>query len=182
MKTVAFNRRAEEPVSVADVDLIADSALLMPAHPLFVPDFSADWEARLYVAFRVSRLGKSIRPAFAPRYYDATTLALRIIPRGVPATSGLCGILDFALALGRWQSLPQSGSTLRIDCGDTETTLDYNNLRIDDALSAVSQVATLKTGDIIMPLYIPLPDSAITLGTRLTAEVNGEMWLDVKIR
>ena len=62
-------KRPDEPVIFTK----ADSALLKPGRPFFVPDDMGriDYEAEVVV--RICRLGKSIPTRFAHRYYDALT-------------------------------------------------------------------------------------------------------------
>ena len=54
----------------------ADSALLTGGKPFFIPDFTqrCDYETELVV--RICRLGRSIAPCFAHRYYDAVTVGI----------------------------------------------------------------------------------------------------------
>lgn len=187
MKTIAFQRTPGEPVVMPlRIDLIADSALVQYDKPVFLPDFTDRWSAVLYVAYRISRLGKSITPKFAPRYYDAVTLALRVLPshllqmlyQGYSPT-GIGGVFDNCVAIGKW--MPLSDKPLSIQTTDIDITLTSEQTGIDSTLSAISQFSTLKMGDIIMPCHLPL---AITPapGTDLTASLDGTPVLPIRIR
>ena len=59
----------------------ADSALLKPGRPFFVPDDMGriDYEAELVI--RICRLGKNIPERFAHRYYDAVTVGIDFTAR-----------------------------------------------------------------------------------------------------
>lgn len=154
MKTLAFDRQPSEPLRQMSsrLELIADSAIVMPRHPVFLPDFAGKWECRVFVAYRISRLGKSIRRRFASRYYDAVTLAAVLRPAEEAALSPL--FYDFALTLGQWQPLPADDAPLTVDAGGRRQTLTQDVAGIDAMTELVSQVATLKTGDILMPCRI----------------------------
>ena len=65
---------------MSDVDFHPDSALLLPGRPMFYPDFTGDWQAQLYMAVHINRLGKSVSTKFAPRYYDGASVAVRVEP------------------------------------------------------------------------------------------------------
>ena len=189
MKAIAFQRTPGEPVIMPlRIDLIAYSALVPYNRPVFLPDFATQWNAVLYVAYRVSRLGKSITPKFAPRYYDAVTLALRLIPSHLLAMlrngyfpTGIGGVFDHCVALGQWMPLPEQDEPLVIEATELSATLTAQQTGIDQALSALSQFSTLKMGDIIMPCHLPL---AITPkpGIDFTATLSAEPVLPIRIR
>ena len=69
--------KPEEPVIFTK----ADSALLKPGKPFFVPDDMGriDYEAEVVV--RICRLSKNIAERFAHRYYDAVTVGLDLTAR-----------------------------------------------------------------------------------------------------
>lgn len=184
MKTIAFNRHPGEAFATPiDIDLIADSALVLPGRPLFVPDFSSSWMARIYLVFRVSRLGKSINRKFAHRYYDAVTLAVRLIPREPELPQGLAGLFDDCLQLGRWVKLPAEGEKFSIVINDNAPIeLSLDEVGIESAVSLVSNVATIKMGDIILPCSLPQELGPVEIDSRLVATVGGEEALSVKFK
>lgn len=143
--------------SLHSFELIADSALTLPGRPTFIPDFKevTTWKAIPLIAVRISRLGKTISAKFASRYFDACTLAARIMPydsQGHPM-DGIAAILDFGITLGEWAPVPDCES-LRITFAGEETVLPSLCALFTDATVAVSRYATLKMGDILL---IPLP-------------------------
>lgn len=184
MKAIAFDRAPGHPFAEPSaIDLIADSALLMPGRPLFVPDFTDAWSARLYVAYRIVRLGKSIERQFAPRYYDAVTLALRLMPEGEEsaAHSGFNGLFDNCLTLGKWQPLHDAAEPVSIAMDGLTVTVSRHEADPDSAVALISRVATIKTGDIIMPCHLPVA-TAIRPDTHLTATVGSTPWLDIRLK
>ena len=191
MKIMALTRKAGDTLTVPPiVDVIPDSALIMPGKPTFLPDFSNMWTMVAYPAFRVSRLGKNISPKFAPRYYDAVTLALRICPmdmvdelkRCPDGPGGLAGLIDNCLTLGEWQALPANGSdklTFNVGAVTVESCLD--EMMVDKALSLISSYATLKIGDILMPCMFSIETMA-EVGMSIDGSINKNKCLSVKIR
>lgn len=191
MKTVLFDIASPsgQGVSLPAVTLVADSALVMPGRPVFLPDFAERWRADIYLAARISRLGKGFAPKFASRYYDAVTLAMRLVPedadvllasRGMSA--GLDGLFDGAVTLGRFQpsELVVSGMTVSVD-GNQTVRLEDAARRLDEAVSEVSRMSTLKTGDLIMTCGFTVSD-AVKIGDVVTATLCGAPCLKVKIK
>lgn len=163
MKVIAFNRHPGFPVRIPpEVEIIVDSATVSAGRPVFLPDFSDGWVARLYPAFRISRLGKDIGEKFAARYFDSFTIVLRLVPVALErslaaagAPSGVLGLYDYCLALGEWMPLPDSGEALRVECGGLSVDIAPAEMRVEEAVSAVSRYATLKIGDVVLPCALP---------------------------
>ena len=140
----------------------ADSSLLKPGKPFFVPDFMGriDYEAELVV--RISRLGKTIAERFAHRYYDAVTLGVDFTARdlqrklrseGLPWE--LCKGFDGSAAIGEWVdkakflSVQRIGFRLSVN-GETRQIGQTADMlyTIDQLIAYVSRFFTLKTGDL----------------------------------
>lgn len=161
----------------ADIFLFADSAVGREVQPLFVPD--GDWVGCLRLAVRVHLLGKTISPAFVPRHLDSWGVALIIRPAGEATFPNWLGIMDSAVTAGRWQPL---GSPLAYEAqlpdGQKASVGPFSMDEVCEAVSQASQLATLKTGDIIIPPFPGQPEFALRPGTRV--EVPG--LLSVKIK
>ena len=69
--------KSEEPVIFTK----ADSALLTGGKPFFIPDFTERCEYETEIVVRISRLGRSIAPRWAHRYYDAVTVGIDFTAR-----------------------------------------------------------------------------------------------------
>ena len=141
----------------------ADSSLLKPGKPFFVPDFMGriDYEAELVV--RISRLGKTIAERFAHRYYDAVTLGVDFTARdlqrklrseGLPWE--LCKGFDGSAAIGEWVDKAKFLSVQRIGFrfsvnGETRQMGQTADMlyTIDQLIAYVSRFFTLKTGDLL---------------------------------
>ena len=115
-------KRPDEPVIFTK----ADSALLKPGKPFFVPDHLGriDYEAEVVV--RICRLGKNIPVRFAHRYYDAMTVGIDFTARdlqrraseaGQPWT--ICKGFDGSAAIGEWVEIRGYGGTGVRGCEDS---------------------------------------------------------------
>ena len=112
MNYAAHNKELHDTLLKPDEPVIftkADSALLKPGKPFFVPDHwgRIDYEAEVVV--RICRLGKNISQRFAHRYYDAVTVGIDFTARdlqrkasqnGQPWT--ICKGFDGSAAIGEW--------------------------------------------------------------------------------
>lgn len=151
----------------ADIFLFADSAVGREAQPLFVPD--GDWVGCLRLAVRMHLLGKAISPAFVPRYADAWSVVLIMRPVGGPLP-GWLGIMDNAVTVGRW--LPLDGVaklaySAQLPDGQSVSVGPFALADAYEAVSRASQLATLKTGDVIIPPFAGQPEFALKPGTRV---------------
>lgn len=191
MKIIAFDRQPDGAfITPPAVELIADSAIVLPPHPLFLPDFDAEWEARISPAYRIGRLGKSIALKFAPRYIDGYTLALRLVPLGVDRDlrsaglpRGVEGLFDSAVTLGRWTEIADGTvpAEFEISWGERKVSIEDHFDAACRALESVSRYATVKTGDVICPSWIA-SGMEPAVGSEIVAAVNGDVCLNVRIR
>ena len=188
MKILLLDRPLSAPVSVSDrVDMMADSSIVLPGKPVFLPDEGEGFSATILPAFRIGRLGRSIAPKFARRYYDAFTLVLRVIPprsSDIPEGSAIAVSFDSALSVGQWipvDSIPEV-VTLRSDIFPHLVSFSRADLLIDDTISMLSRYFTLKNGDIIIPSLSPAPVFKLAVDTRVSAAVDSFNLLDVKIK
>lgn len=142
----------------------ADSALLTGGKPFFIPDFTrrCDYETELVV--RICRLGRSIAPCFAHRYYDAVTVGIdftardlqqRLRDEGHPWE--LCKGFDGSAVVGRFVPLNE----LEHGVQDLHFHLDINGTTVqrghtadmmrtvDELIAFISQFFTIKMGDLL---------------------------------
>lgn len=172
--------------SEADFSLIADSALTLPGRPTFLPDMAeaASWGGELLLAVRISRLGKSIAPKFAPRYFDAVSLVFRLLPLDAEGRrlDSLGNLMDFALAIGHWAPLPTAGEPLTIATDGATATIDDPTAAAASAVTAVSRIATLKMGDMLLLPIDAVGRRSVAAGTRVEATLGTERVLDFTIK
>lgn len=167
----------------------ADSAVLRPGEPVFVPDPVDNWCSFVAPAIRISRLGMNIKPSFARQYYKELAAVHVLLPRTPgPIPPLFC---DRAIAPGKWLDISTIGAgnldvCITDDSGNSPTCLsqrlNIDSLCIDDAVHMVSQYMTLKTGDMII-----FGDSAIDVGTprldtELAANIANQPSLDIRFK
>lgn len=192
MKIIAIDRAADAVlITPPPLQLIADSALVMPGRPVFLPDIEPTWDARYHVAIRICRLGKNIAPRFAHRYYDAMTIAARFTPasmtRDADTASRLCGvadIIDGSLAIGPWVDIDHSTlpADLTLHTDGITTTIGRFADMAAESISLISRYATLKMGDIILLCHTPAGNT-VQIGSTLTAGIDGQTpLLDIRIK
>ena len=133
----------------------SDSSLLNQGKPFFLPDGSEDIRQCPCVVLRINRLGRSIAPQFAVRYYDAMAYGIDFqandfLRQGM-TTEGLA--FDGALCVGEWMP-PAVFRTLP---GTLINEIEQA-LPIGQAIAQISRTMTLRMGDI---LYIDLPKEAL---------------------
>lgn len=98
MKILKFDRQIADPLPPfreipgggIPVGLIPDSAINRNRLPVFIPDFAREgWRVELWLAARISRLGKFIAPRFSPRYIDGLSLCALLSP-AIPSGKSEC--------------------------------------------------------------------------------------------
>ena len=152
----------------------ADSALLKDRKPFFVPDWSQEVDAEAQLAVRVCRLGMSVPPSFAYRFYDAVSVGVSFTTRDILRQLVAAGQpwelatgFDGSAAIGEWVSVDKfrdvQGLHFRLDInaatvleGRTSDMLHH----IDELVAYVSRFYTLKTGDI---LYTGAPVAPVSV-------------------
>ena len=142
-----------------------DSAILAHRHPFYLPDWSQEIHYEVELLVRISKLGKSIAPEFAHRYYDAISLGIDFTARDIqaevkakghpwekakafdgsavisrewlPLDSNQKGVLNKHFRLERNGEVVQQGKS-------KDMLFD-----IDQLIAYVSKFMTLKLGDVI---------------------------------
>ena len=198
MNYAAHNKELHDTLLKTEKPVIftkADSALLKPGKPFFVPDHwgRIDYEAEVVV--RICRLGKNISQRFAHRYYDAVTVGIDFTARdlqreasqnGQPWT--ICKGFDGSAAIGEWVDiakfrnvqalhfhLDKNGETVQEGC---TSDMFYG---VDEIIAYISQFFTLKTGDL---LYTGTPAGVgpVQIGDHLEGWLEDRKVLDLNCK
>ena len=198
MNYAAHNKELHDTLLKTEKPVIftkADSALLKPGKPFFVPDHwgRIDYEAEVVV--RICRLGKNISQRFAHRYYDAVTVGIDFTARdlqreasqnGQPWT--ICKGFDGSAAIGEWGDiakfrnvqalhfhLDKNGETVQEGC---TSDMFYG---VDEIIAYISQFFTLKTGDL---LYTGTPAGVgpVQIGDHLDGWLEDRKVLDLNCK
>lgn len=173
--------------SLPTVALATDSSLALCGKPVFLPDFSTRWQMNIKAAYRISRLGKTISERFAPRYYDAVTLAARFIPLDLvdrlraqgEAMSPLAMSFDNAVALGCWIPLAEIDSLEVSAFGQQCAPIDAGV--INSEIQYLSRGFILKNGDVIA-CGAPLLTIPVEINTRVEASIGSRVALSFNIK
>ncbi len=172
----------------------ADSALLRPGEPVFVPEPFSGWQSTIAPAVRLCRLGMNIREKSAAAYYDSIAPFHLLTPvEGSESDPGLPPyILDRAFSPGQWLPTENVGevtisASLRSIDGNTtlmqqSRTFGFADLLLDPTISHLSRYLTFKTGDILvftdfsLDPFTPVPD------TTLEVTMNSIMALAIRLK
>ncbi|MEE4116093.1 MAG: fumarylacetoacetate hydrolase family protein [Marinilabiliaceae bacterium] len=172
-----------------------DSSLVKNNKPFFIPEFSSEihYEAELVIS--ICRVGRSIAPRFAHRYFDKITVGIDFTARDLQRKQSAAG-LPWEIAKG-FDGSAQLGQLLDIkDIENTEDIkfcLDKNGSRVQEGFSSnmifgfseiisyVSRFFTLKTGDLIFT-GTPAGVGAVKKDDRLTAYLENHKVLDFYVK
>lgn len=149
----------DEPV----VFLKPDSTILKNNKPFYLPDFSSEIHYEAEVVIKISRLGKTIEPRFAHRYFDEVTTGIDITARDIQTRLSkarypweISKCFDGAAPLGRFvpvstfSDINNLGFRLEINGKVVQQSNTADMIfSISEIISYVSRFFTLKTGDLI---------------------------------
>lgn len=184
------------PEMVIGARLIADSGVVRNNRPVFVPDFALNQQWRLEVSpiVTIGRLGKYISPKFASRHIAGIGLAGYLRRDGENLPNALTDSFDGVIVIGEVfpyeegrKSLAVT-ATMKTGVPDGEETLETNmlvelsKLHVEETVALVSRYATLKSGDVIMPIRNQALTFPVLLGSSLTATLDGEEALSLRLK
>jgi 2-keto-4-pentenoate hydratase/2-oxohepta-3-ene-1,7-dioic acid hydratase in catechol pathway len=173
-----------------------DSALLLKNQPFFYPDFSNEIDYELEVVVRIDKVGKSVEPRFAHKYYSEVALGIDFTARDLQRQAKAKGQpwsqskgFDGSAALSPFVPLCEVGG----DICDLDFALTLNgkevqhgNTRdmltsVDDTIAYISHYMLLRTGDLI---YTGTPSGvgAVQVGDVLEGTLQGRPLLTCKIK
>lgn len=199
MNYAEHNKELHESLYMTEDPVIftkADSALLTNGRPFFIPDFTQRCDYETEVVVRICRLGRSIAPRFAHRYYDAVTVGIDFTARDLQEklrANGhpweLCKGFDGSAVVGRFIAKEALGR----DIQDLHFHLDINGetvqrghtadmLRtVDEQVSYISRFFTLKTGDLIYT-GTPVGVGPVHIDDHLEGWLEDEKVLEINVK
>ena len=182
---------------------LPDSAVVKNGNPFFIPDFDSRFEAKPYIAVKISRLGKSIAARFAHRYYEELAPAFNIsaadllikLRRGQLPWTEATGF-DKSVPLGKF--LP-SDEIRKMELKLTLTDKEGNSRdasfpipsdeEIAEAIERVSLTNSLKMGDLLLLPLSPIASTSslspviqLENNTLLTIKADDRILLDLPVR
>ncbi len=140
-----------------------DSSLLLSNKDFYLPGFSNEIHHEVELVIKISRLGKSIEPRFASRYYEEIGLGIDFTARDIQRKLAAKGLpwekakaFDSAAVLGKFIPKEELGELSNIDFSlqlNQKVVQEGNSgdmiFNFDSIISYVSQFVTLKMGDLI---------------------------------
>lgn len=174
-----------------DYYVLPDSTILRSGNPLFLPEWDDDFRLFPALAVRIDRLGKTIAPKFAGRYYNELSMAavmmgcgrLRTLREaGRPWTSAVC--FDRSCLLGDFipkEEMAARGYAADYDGEVQECACLPGFGDIDEALAMLSADNTMKTGDVLL-LLLPGEGLAVSRGTMLSTRSGDRKLLEIRIK
>lgn len=172
-----------------------DSSLLKKNKPFFLPDFSTDIHYEMEVVVKISKLGKSISPKFAPRYYDEITAGIDITARDIQTRLSKSMLpweiskgFDGSAPIGEFSPLSSAG-----DINNLDFSLEINGkivqqgntsdmiFGVDELISYISRYFTLKTGDLIFT-GTPSGVGPLKRNDHLVARIGEKTLLDFVVK
>lgn len=170
-----------------------DTALLKE-DTFYYPNFTKDLHFECELVLRIEKAGKHIAAEFAHKYYTHFTLGIDFTARDIQQHCKENG-LPWEPAKGFDHSAPIANTWIpktEIDLNTAQFKLLLNGstkqighpkdfiFSIDTIIAYVSGFMTLKTGDLIFT-GTPAGVGPVQIGDVLTAELNGQQLLELKI-
>jgi len=175
--------------------LMPDTALLRNNQPFFYPDFSTDIHFEVEIVIKFDRLGKSISPKFASRYYHEIGIGIDFTARDLQKRCKEKGLpweisksFDGAAPISKFVSLDQFDNINNINFrlelnGQVVQQANTSEMifNVDELISHVSKYMMIKIGDL---LYTGTPSGVgpVKIGDRLTAYIENDKMLDFTIK
>lgn len=172
-----------------------DVSLLRNNEPFFIPKFSSNIHYEVELVYRICKVGKTISPRFAHRYYDAIALGIdftardlqeRCIKEGLPweiskAFDNAAAISTF-IPKNEFENLNKIHFSLKINEKTVQQGISSDMIfSIEDVIAYVSNFITLKTGDLIYT-GTPAGVGPVKIGDHLQGYIEKQKILDFYIR
>jgi len=185
------SKNPTEPV----VFMKPDTAKLLNNKPFYVPDFSQELHYETELIVKINRIGKSIAPRFAHRYYSeiglgvdftARDLQRRLKAEGKPWE--ICKAFDNSAVIGDFLPVETLGNVqdihFRLDLNGTTVQNGHSAdmiFPIDELIAYVSRFFTLKIGDILFT-GTPAGVGTVKPGDNLKGFISDQKMFDFNIK
>jgi 2-keto-4-pentenoate hydratase/2-oxohepta-3-ene-1,7-dioic acid hydratase in catechol pathway len=185
------NERPTEPV----VFMKPDSAVLLKQHPFVLPEFSNDVHHEIELIVKINKVGKYIEPKFAHKYYDEISVGIDFTARDVQDQLKAKGLpwekakaFDGSAVIGEFVPKEQFASLENVNFelikngavaqkGNSSLML----WKIDELVAYVSQLFTLKIGDII---FTGTPEGVASVSPNdvLVGNLEGQQLFKIQVK
>lgn len=184
------NQKPTDPV----LFMKPDTSVLLKTFPFVIPDFSNDVHHEVEVLVKICKVGKSISPKFAHKYYNQIGLGVDFTARDVQSKLKEKGLpweiakgFDGATVIGEFVDKEpfQNLQNLSFQLTKNDEVVQNGNTQdmlwqIDELISYISQFFTLKIGDIIFT-GTPSGVSKVTSGDRLEGFLEDKKMFSFKV-
>lgn len=171
-----------------------ETALLKPNETFYLPSFSNDIHHEIELVVKIDKIGKSIAPPFAKKYYSQVTVGIDFTARDLQTELKSNGLpwelakaFDHSAVVGRFVPLKQlEVQNLDFELHKNEIVVQKGNSKdmlfsVDEIISYVSKFFTLKTGDLIFT-GTPAGVSRVNISDRLIGFLNNEQMFDIQVK
>ncbi|MFN7911193.1 MAG: fumarylacetoacetate hydrolase family protein [Bacteroidota bacterium] len=167
---------------------------LLKEEDFYFPDFTKELHHEIELVLKICKVGKSIQPEFADKYYNEIGLGIDFTARDMQANCKAKG-LPWEIAKAFDNSAPIGGFINKQDLdlnninfsltinGQTKQAGNSNDLifNFNQVIAYVSKFVTLKVGDLI---YTGTPEGVgpVAIGDKLEGYINGNKLLNINIK
>ena len=203
MKIICIGRNYKEHIKELNSELPQnpifflkpDTALLRNNQPFFIPFFSNEIHYEVEMILKINRLGKTIQPKFAHRYYDSIGIGIdftardiqnECIKKGLPWE--IAKAFDYSAAVSKFipKSSIKSLQAMNFHLDINGKTVQSGNtssmiFSFDELISHVSNFITFRTGDYLFT-GTPSGVGPVKTGDRLQAFIEDKLMMDFLIK
>ncbi len=167
---------------------------LLKEEDFYFPDFTKELHHEIELVLKICKVGKSIQPEFADKYYNEIGLGIDFTARDLQANCKAKG-LPWEMAKAFDNSAPLGGFVTKqdLDLNNINFSLTINGqtkqvgnskdliFNFNQVIAYVSKFVTLKVGDLI---YTGTPEGVgpVAIGDKLEGYLNGNKLLNVNIK
>ncbi|MCA6438048.1 MAG: fumarylacetoacetate hydrolase family protein [Bacteroidetes bacterium] len=167
---------------------------LLKEEDFYFPDFTKELHHEIELVLKICKVGKSIQPEFADKYYNEIGLGIDFTARDMQANCKAKG-LPWEIAKAFDNSAPIGGFINKQDLdlnninfsltinGQTKQVGNSNDLifNFNQVIAYVTKFVTLKVGDLI---YTGTPEGVgpVAIGDKLEGYINGNKLLNINIK
>ncbi len=161
-----------------------DTAILKNNAPFYIPSFTNDIHHEIEVVIRINKVGKTIQPQFAHKYYSEFTLGVDFTARTLQNELKIKGLpwelakaFDHSAVVGNFMKKENFNLNALdfkllknneiVQTGNTNDML----FKIDEIIAFVSQYFTLKIGDLIFT-GTPAGVGPVAIGDKLIGKLE----------
>jgi len=203
MKIICIGRNYREHAKELDNDiptepiffLKPDSALLRNNQEFYIPDFTQHVDYELELVIKINRLGKHIKPIYAPRYYAEIGLGIDFTARDVQKELQRKGlpwekakVFDRSAAISNFIPIKELESPenieFRLEINGKTIQQGFSKdmiFSVDEIIYHVSKYMTLKIGDYIFT-GTPSGVGPVKSGDKLTAWLESQKMMDFWVK